>query len=48
MAINIVDAEHILDKELSDAQVELLKSAREGVPFADVDGRTFDALLDRG
>lgn len=48
MTINIVDAERILDKELSDAQVELLKSAREGVPFADADGRTLDALIDRG
>lgn len=48
MAINIMDAQRLIDKELSDAQIELLLAAREGIPYYEAEGRTFDKLNELG
>ena len=45
--LNIIDAETLVDKELSKAEVDFILAAREGVALSDVDEDIFRDLYER-
>lgn len=45
---DIIEAERILDEDLTDEQIDFLVASRQGAALHDVDDKTFRNLSDRG